>query len=235
MRLEKFLTESGIASRRDAKRYIHEGRVIVNSERAFIPGTHIHPQRDDIKFDGKRIHGETKKKIYLMLNKPAGYMTTVRDDRGRPTVMDLVHNIPERIYPVGRLDFDTEGLLLITNDGAFAHRIIHPSHDIQKTYIVWVAGQPDRRAIQQLRDGIDIEGGMTAPATVIQIGRKSGKTQFKLVIHEGKKRQIRRMFHGVGHKVMHLKRIQVGSLSLGTLPSGEYRLLTSAEIEALQK
>ena len=159
MRLEKFLSESGIASRRDAKQYITAGRVSVNSERVLIPGTHIVPQRDEIIFDGKPIRGKPKQ-IYLMLNKPAGYVTTVRDERGRPTVMALVPDISERIYPVGRLDLDTEGLLLMTNDGDFAHRILHPSHEIQKTYIAWVEGQPNRREIQRMREGIEIEEGV---------------------------------------------------------------------------
>ncbi len=233
MRLEKFLAESGIASRRDTKRHIHAGRVTVNGKRVFIPGTPIDPQQDDIKFDSKQIPGKPKK-IYLMLNKPAGYLTTVRDDRGRTTVMDLVRDIPKRIYPVGRLDVNTEGLLLMTNDGVFTHRIIHPNHEIKKTYIAWVEGRPGQRAIRQLREGVEIKGGLTAPAVVIQIGRKKGLTQFELIIHEGKKRQIRRMFHAVGHKVVYLKRVQIGSLSLGKLPIGKYRLLTAAEVEGLR-
>ena len=139
MRLEKYLSESGIASRRDAKKYISTGRVTVNGERVLIPGTHITPLRDEVIFDGEPVCSKPKR-IYLMLNKPVGYVTTVRDERGRPTVMALVGDISERIYPVGRLDLDTEGLLLMTNDGDFAHRILHPSHEIQKTYIAWVEG-----------------------------------------------------------------------------------------------
>ncbi len=230
MRLEKFLSESGIASRRDAKRYISEGRVAVNGERVLIPGTHIAPQRDAVTFNGESVCGQPRQ-IHLMLNKPAGYVTTVRDERGRPTVMALVGDISERIYPVGRLDLDTEGLLLMTNDGDFAHRILHPSHEIQKTYIAWVEGHPNRGAIQRLRKGIEIEGGITAAAQVRQIERREGESRFKVVIHEGKKRQIRRMFHAVGHDVLHLKRIGVGSLTLGRLPIGKYRPLTPSEIE----
>ena len=231
MRLEKFLSESGIASRRDAKKHISEGRVAVNGERVLIPGTHIAPQQDEITFDGEPVSGKPKP-IYLMLNKPTGYVTTVRDERRRPTVMALVDNISERIYPVGRLDLDTEGLLLMTNDGDFAHRILHPSHEIQKTYIAWVEGHPNQGAIQRLRKGIEIEDGITAAAQVNQIERREGESRFKVIIHEGKKRQIRRMFHAVGHNVLHLKRIRVGSLSLGRLPIGKYRPLTRAEIES---
>ena len=170
-----------------------------------------------------------------MLNKPAGYVTTVRDERGRPTVMALVSDISERIYPVGRLDLDTEGLLLMTNDGVSAHRILHPSHEIEKTYIAWVEGQPNRREIQRLREGIEIEGGTITSAKVNQIGRRERQTQFKVVIHEGKKRQIRRMFYAVGHDVVHLKRVGIGSLSLGRLAIGTYRFLTTAEVKSLNR
>ena len=234
MRLEKFLSESGIASRRDAKKHISAGRVTVNGERVLIPGTHIAPQQDEIIFDGKQVGGKPKQ-IYLMLHKPAGYVTTVRDEQGRPTVMALVSDISERIYPVGRLDLDTEGLLLMTNDGDFAHRILHPSHEIQKTYVAWVEGQPNRREIQRLRAGIEIEEGVITSAQVDQIGRTERQAQFRIVIHEGKKRQIRRMFHAVGHDVLDLKRIRIGSLSLGRLVIGKHRFLTPAEIESLNR
>ena len=234
MRLEKFLSESGIASRRDAKRYISAGRVTVNSQRVLIPGTHIAPRQDKITLDGRPVRGKPRQ-IYLMLNKPAGYITTVRDERGRPTVMALVRDISERIYPVGRLDFDTEGLLLMTNDGDFAHRILHPSYEIQKTYIAWVEGQPDQREIQRLQEGVEIEEGVTTSAQVNQVGKREGRTQFKIVIHEGKKRQIRRMFYAVGYDVVHLKRVRIGSLSLDQLPIGRYRVLRSTEIELLER
>ena len=232
MRLEKFLSESGIASRRDAKKYISEGRVAVNGKGVLIPGTHIAPARDEVTLDGEPVCGQPRR-IYLMLNKPAGYVTTVRDERGRPTVMALVDDISERIYPVGRLDLDTEGLLLMTNDGDFAHKILHPSHEIQKTYNAWVEGHPDRGTIQRLRDGIEIEDGITAAAQVNQIERTESESQFRVVIHEGRKRQIRRMFHAVGHDVLHLERIRIGSLTLGRLPIGKYRPLTPSEIESL--
>ena len=233
MRLEKFLAICGIASRRNSKRYIQAGRITVNDERIWAPGRHIVAERDTIKFDGNRVEG-VPQKIYLMLNKPTGYLTTRRDERGRPTVMELVRGVSQDIYPVGRLDLDTAGLLLMTNDGAFAYRLTHPSHEVKKTYIAKVERQPNQQAIQQLRDGIEIVGGFTAPAMVVQIGRKGELTEFKLVIHEGKKRQIRRMFKAVGHKVIELKRVQVGSLKLGQIPLGEYRMLTPAEVQSLQ-
>ena len=147
----------------------------------------------------------------------------------------LVRDISERIYPVGRLDFETEGLLLMTNDGDFAHRILHPSHEIQKTYTAWVEGQPNRRKIQMLRQGIEIEEGVVTSAKINQIEKREGQTQFEIVIHEGKKRQIRRMFHAVGHDVVHLKRIEIGSLSLGRLSIGKHRPLTPTEIESLHR
>jgi pseudouridine synthase len=233
MRLEKFLAESGIMSRRTAKKCISDGRVTVNGECAQIPGTHIAPDTDEVKVDGKPIQ-EKPKLIYLMLNKPPGYLSTRHDERSRPTVMDLVCDIPERIYPVGRLDMDTEGLLLMTNDGAFAHKLTHPSHEIEKTYIAWVEGEPGREAVDRLRAGVMIQDGKTAPAKVVQIGSEKGCTQFRVVIHEGKKRQIRRMFGVIQHKVISLKRVQIGSLSLGTLPRGKYRLLTQTQAQEIQ-
>lgn len=233
MRLEKFLAESGIMSRRAAKKCISDGRVTVNGEHVEIPGTRIVPDTDRVKVDGRLVQGKPKS-IYLMLNKPPGYVSTRHDERSRPTVMDLVCDIPERIYPVGRLDMDTEGLLLMTNDGAFAHKLTHPSHEIEKTYIAWVVGQPSREAIDHLRAGVMIVDGKTAPAKVDQIGREQGRAQFRIVIHEGKKRQIRRMFEAVQHKVISLKRVQIGSLSLGSLPQGKYRLLTPTQVGALQ-
>ena len=233
MRLEKFLAESGIMSRRAAKTCVSDGRVTVNGEYAQIPGTHVSPDTDEVKVDGKPIQKKPKL-IYLMLNKPSGYLSTRHDERSRPTVMDLVCDIPERIYPVGRLDMDTEGLLLMTNDGAFAHKLTHPSHEIEKTYIAWVEGQPSQEAIDRLREGVMIENGKTAPAKVVQIGSRTRHTQFRVVIHEGKKRQIRRMFGATQHKVISLKRVQIGSLSLGTLPRGKYRLLTQTQAQELQ-
>lgn len=233
MRLEKFLAECGIASRRNAKKYIQAGRVTVNDEHTWVPGRHIAAETDIIRFDGNRVEGKSQK-IYLMLNKPVGYLTTRRDEWDRPTVMELVRDVSQNIYPVGRLDLDTAGLLLMTNDGAFAYRMTHPSHEVKKTYIAQVKRQPSQQAIQQLRHGIEIAGGCTVPAIVVQIGRQGELTQFKLVIHEGKKRQIRRMFGAVGHKVIELKRVQIGSLKLGDLALGEHRMLTLAEIEALR-
>ena len=234
MRLEKFIATSGIASRRAVKKSILAGLVTVNGEPVLVPGHPIDVETDTVEFDGKRVEPLTER-IYLMLNKPAGYLTTRSDERGRPTVMNLVADLPESIYPVGRLDLETEGLLLFTNDGDFAYRLLHPSHEIEKTYLAWVKGVPNDDAIQQLRQGVTILSGTTAPAKVkrLKVSKDGASTQFEVVIHEGKKRQVRLMFKAVGHSVMRLKRVGIGNLQLGNLPQGQYRLLTPREITAL--
>ena len=232
MRLEKYIATAGIASRRAAKKAIHEGRVTVNGAPVFVPGHPIDTNADCVACDGKSVTF-TAERLYVMLHKPAGYLTTRRDERGRPTVMDLVQDISENIYPVGRLDLETEGLLLLTNDGDFAYRLTHPSHEIPKTYLVWVDGVPSEKALRQLREGITIPSGKTAPAKVSRCGDSTG-SQFKMILHEGKKRQVRLMFKAVGHRVVRLKRIQVGALRLGNLPPGQHRLLSPAEVAGLR-
>ena len=234
MRLEKFIATSGIASRRAVKKSILAGLVTVNGEPVLVPGHPIDVETDTVEFDGKRVEPLTER-IYLMLNKPAGYLTTRSDERGRLTVMNLVADLPESIYPVGRLDLETEGLLLFTNDGDFAYRLLHPSHEIEKTYLAWVKGVPNDDAIQRLRQGVTILSGTTAPAKVkhLKVSKDGASTQFEVVIHEGKKRQVRLMFKAVGHSVIRLKRVGIGNLQLGNLPQGQYRLLTPQEITAL--
>lgn len=234
MRLEKYIATSGIASRRSVKKSIQAGLVTVNDEPVLVPGHPIHIGIDVVEFKGKQVEPLVEH-TYLMLNKPAGYLTTRRDERGRPTVMDLVADLSDTIYPVGRLDLETEGLLLFTNDGDFAYRLLHPSHEVEKTYLVWVKGAPRDDAIQRLRQGVTIPSGTTAPAKIKRLrGSKDGETtKFEIVIHEGKKRQIRLMFKAVGHPVIRLKRIRIGNLRLDNLPSGAYRLLTSEEISEL--
>lgn len=234
MRLEKYIATSGIASRRSVKKSIQAGCVTVNGELVLVPGHPINVETDSVKFEGKRVEPLTEH-IYLMLNKPAGYVTTRHDERGRPTVMDLVADLPDTIYPVGRLDLETEGLLLFTNDGNFAYQLLHPSHEVEKTYIVWVQGVLREDAVQRLRTGVTLPSGTTAPAKVkrLRVSQDGASTKFEMVIHEGKKRQIRLMFKAVGHRVIHLKRVGIGNLRLGNLPSGRYRLLTLEEISAL--
>ncbi len=236
MRLEKYIATSGIASRRAVKKSILAGLVTVNGEPVLVPGHPINVETDAVEFEGKRVK-PLMERIYLMLNKPAGYLTTRSDERGRPTVMNLVADLPESIYPVGRLDLETEGLLIFTNDGDFAYRLLHPSHEIAKTYLTWVKGVPDDSAVQRLRQGVTIPSGRTAPAKVerLKVSRDGASTQFEVVIHEGKKRQVRFMFKAVGHSVIRLKRVAVGTLRLGNLPQGQYRLLTPQEITTLME
>ena len=236
MRLEKYIATSGIASRRAVKKSIRAGLVTVNGETILVPGHPIDVGADTVAFDGKLVEPLTEH-LYLMVNKPPGYVTTRRDERGRPTVMSLVADLPDSIYPVGRLDLETEGLLLFTNDGDFAYRLLHPSHEIEKTYLVWVKGVPNDTSVQRLRQGVTIPSGKTAPATVrrLKTNRDETSTQFEVVIHEGKKRQVRLMFKAVGHRVIRLKRTRIGNLGLGSLPQGQYRFLTESEITALME
>ena len=235
MRLEKYIATSGIASRRSVKKSIHAGFVTVNGEPVLVPGHPIEVGIDTVEFKGKPVKPLTER-IYLMLNKPTGYLTTRRDERGRPTVMDLVADLPDTIYPVGRLDLETEGLLLFTNDGDFAYRLLHPSHEVEKTYLVWVKGVPSDNAVQRLRQGVTIPSGTTAPAKVkrLRVSKDRATAKFEVVIHEGKKRQVRLMFKAVGYPVIRLKRIRIGNLRLGNLPSGEHRFLTAEEISELR-
>ena len=236
MRLEKYIATSGIASRRAVKKSIRAGLVTVNGEPILVPGHPIDVETDTVAFDGKPVEPLTEH-LYLMLNKPPGYVTTRHDERKRPTVMNLVAALPDSIYPVGRLDLETEGLLLFTNDGSFAYRLLHPSHEIEKTYLVWVNGIPNETAVQRLRQGVTIPSGQTAPAKVkrLKTSRDDASTQFEVVIHEGKKRQVRLMFKAVGHSVIRLKRTRIGNLGLGNLAQGQYRFLTASEITALME
>lgn len=234
MRLEKYIATAGIASRRAVKKSILAGAVTVNGEPVLVPGHPIDVETDFVAFEGKPVEPLTEH-IYLMLNKPAGYITTRSDERRRPTVMDLVTDLPDTIYPVGRLDLETEGLLLFTNDGNFAYRLLHPSHEIEKTYIAWVKGLPREDRIQRLRQGVKIPSGTTAPAKVkrLKTSKDGLSTEFEVTIHEGKKRQVRMMFKAVGHPVIRLKRVQIGTLKLGNLLSERYRFLTSEEVSEL--
>ena len=234
MRLEKYIATSGIASRRAVKKSIQAGFVTVNGETVLVPGHPINVEIDAVEFEGKQVEPLVEH-IYLMLNKPTGYLTTRRDERRRPTVMDLVADLPDTIYPVGRLDLETEGLLLFTNDGDFADRLLHPSHEVEKTYLVWVKGVPSDDAVQRLRQGVTIPSGTTAPAKVkrLRVSQDGATAKFEVVIHEGKKRQIRLMFKAVGHPVIRLKRVRIGNLRLGNLPPGQHRFLTPGEIYKL--
>ena len=233
MRLQKFIAECGIASRRNAEKIIESGRVRVNGELVDFMGCVIDPERDVVEIDGRVIKTETKKH-YIMLHKPKNYVTTVSDDLGRPTVMELVRDISARIYPVGRLDFDTTGLLIMTNDGNFANILTHPRHDVNKTYIARIDRPLSEEELERLQRGIDLDGIKTAPAKAENIKRPQKGYEVKITIHEGRNRQVRRMLDAVGVNVMSLKRISVGSLTLGNLPEGKWRRLSDAEINKLR-
>lgn len=231
-RLQKYMARCGIASRRGCEEIIAQGRVSVNGEMIQEMGRRINPQFDDIRVDGKIISPESKS-IYIILNKPAEYITSVSDPQGRPTVLDLVEDISERIYPVGRLDYDSEGLLMLTNDGELAYRLTHPKYEIKKQYNVIARGDPDIRAIKMLEGGVDIDGYLTKPANIVKLGMKGNSSIFQVTIHEGRNRQVRRMFETIGHPVIYLKREKFGNISLGSLELGRWRYLSTGEIEDL--
>lgn len=230
-RIQKILSAAGVCSRRQAENYITAGRVTVNGVVARL-GDSADAQHDAIAVDGKPLRSAPEK-LYLMLNKPRGYVTTLSDERGRRTVAELVADCGERVYPVGRLDMDSDGLLLLTNDGAFAQRLAHPSHEKEKEYCVTVAGELsgcDGRlaALTELEDGTPI-----VPAQVRVLRREAGKWTLSVTIHQGLNRQIRRMCAIVGVKVLRLQRVREGALALGNLSEGKWRKLTEQEIQGL--
>jgi 23S rRNA pseudouridine2605 synthase len=233
-RIQKIISAAGITSRRAAEQLILDGRVRVNGQVVTELGTKADAAKDHIKVDGKLINPR-QPLSYIMLNKPAGYVTTMSDPEGRPTVQDLLKGVKVRVYPVGRLDYSTEGLLLLTNDGDFAHLITHPSHEFPKTYRAKVKGVLEDHQIELLENGIYLDDGRTAPAKLKKISKEESNSWLEITIHEGKKRQVRRMFDRVGHSVIKLKRVRTGNLQLGDLPEGSFRYLTQAEVSALKE
>jgi pseudouridine synthase len=233
-RLQKYMASCGVASRRKCEEIIAEGRVKVNGVTVREAGLKIQPGKDRVTVDGKEI-SPANKLVYIMLNKPVGYVSTVRDQFMRPTVLDLVRGVKGRIYPVGRLDYDSEGLILLTNDGNFAYGLTHPRHKVDKTYIVVVQGSPSRKEIDRLRKGVEIDGRMTSPADIRVESIQGNKTTFRVVIHEGRNRQVRRMFEAIGYAVVSLKRTGIGKLQLGTLAPGKWRSLEDREVKDLYK
>ena len=230
-RLQKILSAAGVCSRRAAEGYLTAGRITVNGELAQL-GQQADPETDDIRVDGVPLDREPEA-VYLMLNKPRGYVTTVSDEQGRKTVMDLLTGVHTRIYPVGRLDRDSEGLLLLTNDGALTQRLLHPSHEVSKEYRVTVSG-PVEHAAENLRRIRDVAGMAIRPAEVQMLRREGNRAELRIVIHEGRNRQIRRMCARCGLEVLRLQRVREHCLELGTLPLGQWRYLTAAEIAALK-
>ena len=233
-RLQKILAQAGIASRRAAEELIISGRVAVNGRVVTELGTKADQETDVITLDGKVVEAE-KRRVYVLLNKPAGYVTTLSDPQGRPIVSELLKAIPERLFPVGRLDYNTEGLLLLTNDGALANRLMHPRHEVEKEYHVRVRGAVTPEQLASLSRGVRIEDGMTAPARVSVMKTSDNNTWISIAIHEGRYRQVRRMCAAVGLTVVRLKRARYGFLELGALRPGEYRFLSNEEIKALNQ
>lgn len=229
-RLQKILSDRGVTSRRKAETWIQQGRVSVNGRIATV-GETADADVDEIRVDGTPIPAPAGY-IYLMLNKPRGYVTTLSDEKGRPTAAQLVSSCAKRVYPVGRLDMDSEGLLLFTNDGAFANEKMHPSFEISKTYRVLVDGFSEEN-FRRLHDPITLDGYTIRPPQLHLLGQAGNRATFEITIHEGRNRQIRRMCQAAGMTVLRLKRIREGTLELGDLPVGHWRYLTAEEIEKL--
>lgn len=231
-RLQKILSARGVASRRAAEEWIQAGRVSVNGRTAVLGDT-ADPEKDDIRVDGKQLPRQ-EKLLYLMLHKPRGYVTTLHDEKGRPDAARLVADCGARVYPIGRLDMDSEGLLLFTNDGTFANLLMHPSHEVEKAYEVLASGfSPEKLPL--LERPIVLDGYCIRPPKVRLLESTGQKARLEVVIHEGRNRQVRRMCQAAGMEVLRLKRTREGSLTLGDLPAGKWRSLTQAEIEKLKK
>ncbi len=234
IRIQKVLADAGVCSRRKAEELIARGKVKVNGHPAEI-GMKIDPRADLITVMGERVYLPKKKSTrYIMMNKPRGYVTTVSDDQNRRCVMDLLEDVEERVYPVGRLDRNSEGLLLFTNDGDFANDMMHPSRHVTKTYRVTVRPDVTDEQTVRLSEGVEIDGRKTAPAVVRVLIKEPGRVVMEIVIHEGRNRQVRKMCEAVGLEVARLKRTSIGPLRLGMLKPGAYRDLTSEELKAVR-
>lgn len=238
IRLQKILSTSGVASRRAAEKLMAEGRVSVNGQTVREMGTRADPEADDIRVDGRPIARRTRR-VYLLLNKPRGYVTTRSDPEGRPTVLDLVPGLHDYVYPVGRLDYDSEGLLILTNDGELAAALTHPSHEVPREYHARVRGTPTEHALERLARGVMLDGRRTAPAQAellaTRIGEHGDQSMLSITLHEGRTRQVRRMCETVGHPVVRLRRVRIGPIADPTLKTGQVRELTAREVAALRK
>jgi pseudouridine synthase len=234
IRLNKYLALAGIASRREADRMISEGRVSVNGEMVDMLGIQVDGEKDKVEVDGKSVK-PMKSEVYVILNKPPGYLVTAKDPFQRPTIMNLLPSMKTRIFPVGRLDFDSEGLLLLTNDGDLANRLMHPSYQVIKEYRIRVKPKPDMSALATLQKGISLDGKKTAPAKFRILTTTVKGTLLMAKIHEGRKRELRRMFEYMGFRVLALKRVKLGNLHLGHLKKGKWRHLTRDEVARLKK
>ena len=229
--LERVLSKAGLGSRTEARRWVHAGRVTVNGRSTSNPDQWVDMERDRVQFDGKPL--ESRDRVYVLLYKPTGYLTTYKDPEGRPTVYDLVKEVGTFLSPVGRLDLDTSGLLLMTNDNRMAERVTNPDSHVPKTYLVETAPALTDAQLQQLRDGIELSDGPTRPATVTRVGGSAQDTHFEIVLTEGRNRPVRRMVEALDAKVVKLVRIKLGPIAIGTLPIGKWRMLTRAEVATL--
>ena len=236
-RLQKYLANSGIASRRKAEEYILAGKVKVNGEVVAELGTKVNPDKDVIEFEGKRVNND-KKKVYVLLNKPIDYVTTVKDQFNRNTVVDLVKNAGNNLLPVGRLDMYTSGALILTNDGDFIFHVTHPKHEVEKTYTVTIRGKVTNEDVENLRQGVIIdEEYKTKPAKVriMKTDEEKNLSRLEIVIHEGKNRQVRKMCEAIGKKVIALHRSKIGNIDVKDLKIGQWRYLTKKEVDMLMK
>jgi len=231
-RLQKLISQAGITSRRAAEELILNGRVTVNGTVVTELGSKADPAVDRVAVDGKPLQF-SKGHLYILLNKPTGYITALKDSQDRPLVTDLLKGVEERVYPVGRLDYNTEGILLLTNDGDWANRLMHPRHEVEKEYHVRVRGKVLDQQLKRLAGGVELEDGVTAPAVVRMVKSSDQNDWISVTIHEGRNRQVRRMCEAVSLSVVRLKRVRYGSLELGTLRSGQFRYLTEAEVKGL--
>ena len=232
-RIQKILAKAGIASRREAERMILEGRVMVNGAVIDALGFKADPLKDHIKVDGKRLP-PSEPKITLLLNKPRGYLCTVKDPEERRTIMDLLARVKARVYPVGRLDFDAEGLVILTNDGDLAHLLSHPKFSIPRTYLAKVSGVPDEKQLNRLKKGVVLEDGRARAVFILLLSQGEKNSWVRIVVAEGRNHMVKRMFAAIGHPVLKLKRVAFGPIPLGTLPPGQFRYLVPEEIEKLK-
>lgn len=233
IRLQKYMASAGVASRRQCEELIRAGKVTVDGAPGEI-GMSVDPDKVEVRVDGRLVK-PPHSYVYLMLNKPAGCVSTCSDEKDRKTVLDCLGGVSERVYPIGRLDYNTEGLLLLTNDGNFANQLAHPRHSVAKKYLTVIDGDIDDVDVRRLEAGVMIDGRRTAPAVVRVLHREPGRTELMVIIREGRNRQIRKMFETVGKRVTYIKRVAVGSLPLGDLKRGQYRHLSAAEIDKLRR
>lgn len=231
-RLQKILSRAGLCSRRGAEELIRQGKVTVDGRVVTEMGVKVDPALHLIECNGLPVT-QVEQKVYILLNKPKGYLSTLSDPQRRPIVTDLLKEVKSRVFPVGRLDYDTEGALILTNDGECSQQILHPSFEVNKTYVATISGNPPQKKLTELENGIMLEGKTTWPAEIKVLSTGKRQTVVQIIIHEGRKRQVRKMFAAIGHRVLELKRVAYGGLQLGNLPTGAYRILTRKDLNRI--